>query len=127
MAAVRSGIDVPGRSARVELAGARDSRLSRYILLWTLAAPLVGFALAGRVFRLGADGRWELWKAAILGVLMWFPSWWVPISVCDRSEGASAGGGWCRQHRAGGARYRRAALRVAHGMNQSNLTLRPSD
>lgn len=73
MAGVRSGIDVPGRSARVELAGARDSRLSRYFLLWTLAAPLVGFALAGRVFRLGADGRWELWKAAILGVLMMIP------------------------------------------------------
>lgn len=73
MAGVRSGIDVLGRSARVELAGARDSRLSRYFLLWTPAAPLVGFALAGRVFRLGADGRWELWKAAILGVLMMIP------------------------------------------------------
>lgn len=79
MAAVRSGICVPGRSPRVELAGARDSRLSRYFFLWTLAGPLVGFALAGRVFHLGADG------------------------------------------------HRHAALRIAHGMNQPNLTLRPSD
>jgi hypothetical protein len=73
VAAVRSGLDVPGRSPRVEPAGARDSRLSRYFLLWILAAPLVGFALAGRVFRLGADGRWELWKAALLGILMMAP------------------------------------------------------
>ena len=73
MADVRSGVDVPGRSGRAEPAGARDSRLSRYFLLWILAAPLVGFALAGRVIRLGADGRWELWKAALLGFLMMAP------------------------------------------------------
>ena len=43
-------------------------------LLWLLAAPLVGFALAGRVFNLGGDsGHWELWKAAVLGAVMMAP------------------------------------------------------
>jgi len=45
-------------------------RLSRRCLWWLAAAPLVGFALAGRVFHLGADGDWELWKAALLGGLL---------------------------------------------------------
>ena len=73
MAALGSGLDAPSRPPRPEPAGARESRLSRYFLFWILAAPSVGFALAGRVFRLGADGRWELWKAALLGVLMMAP------------------------------------------------------
>ena len=34
---------------------------------------MVGFALAGRVFTLGADGEWELWKATVLGALMMAP------------------------------------------------------
>jgi hypothetical protein len=38
-----------------------------------VAAPVVGFALAGRVFDLGAQGHWELWKAAILGALLLAP------------------------------------------------------
>ena len=33
----------------------------------------MGFALAGRVFHLGADGDWELWKAALLGGLLMIP------------------------------------------------------
>jgi len=45
-------------------------RLSRRCLWWLAAVPLVGFALAGRVFHLGADGDWELWKAALLGGLL---------------------------------------------------------
>jgi len=53
--------------------GARESRLSLYFLLWVLAAPFVGFVLAGRVFDLGAAGDWELWKAAIIGALMMGP------------------------------------------------------
>jgi hypothetical protein len=36
-------------------------------------APFVGFALAGRVFMLGDNGDWELWKAAVLGALMMAP------------------------------------------------------
>jgi hypothetical protein len=56
-----------------QVPGARDSKLSRYFLWWLLAAPLVGFALAGRVFDLGAQGEWELWKAATLGALMMGP------------------------------------------------------
>jgi hypothetical protein len=33
----------------------------------------VGFALAGRVFMLGDNGDWELWKAAAVGALMMAP------------------------------------------------------
>jgi hypothetical protein len=53
--------------------GTRDSRLSRRCLWWLAAAPVVGFALAGRVFDLGAEGDWELWKAAVLGALLMGP------------------------------------------------------
>jgi len=53
--------------------GARESRLSLYFLLWVVAAPFVGFVLAGRIFELGAAGDWELWKAAIIGALMMSP------------------------------------------------------
>ena len=40
---------------------------SRYFLLWLPVAPFVGFTLAETVFDLGAEGDWDLWKAAILG------------------------------------------------------------
>lgn len=53
--------------------GARESTVSRYFLLWLVAAPIVGFALAGRVFDLGTRGDWEIWKAALLGALMMAP------------------------------------------------------
>jgi hypothetical protein len=62
-------IDTRGRSTR-----ARESRLSRSCLWWLLVAPFVGFALAGRLFMLGADGaEWELWKSAVLGVVLMVP------------------------------------------------------
>jgi hypothetical protein len=41
--------------------------------LWLPASPFVGFALAGRVLMLGAEGDWELWKAAILGTTLMAP------------------------------------------------------
>lgn len=41
--------------------------------MWILAAPFVGFALAGRVVELGAEGDWALWKVALLGALMMAP------------------------------------------------------
>lgn len=53
--------------------GARESRIARYFLLWLLAAPFVGFVLAGRVFDLGAQGDWEVWKAAVIGGLLAIP------------------------------------------------------
>lgn len=53
--------------------GAREARLSRYCLLWLLAAPLVGLVLAETVFDLGPAGRWELWRAALLGTLLMAP------------------------------------------------------
>jgi hypothetical protein len=55
VAAVRSGLDVPGRSPGVEPAGARDSRISRYFLLWILA----GFRSVRRGFR----GGWAVLAA----------------------------------------------------------------
>ena len=69
---LRSRTDRTPGSARAP--GDRDSRLSRYCLLWFLVAPFVGFALAARVFRLGIDGQeWELWKAAALGGVLAIP------------------------------------------------------
>ncbi|HJS27373.1 MAG TPA: hypothetical protein VJ913_09650 [Actinomycetota bacterium] len=56
-----------------EIPGARESKLSRNCLWWIVAAPLVGFALAGRVLELGAEGDWEPWKAAVLGALLMTP------------------------------------------------------
>lgn len=69
---VPSGAASPPPSPE-EVPGARESRLSRYCLWWLLAGPLVGFALAGRVFDLGAEGGWEFWKAAVLGALLMTP------------------------------------------------------
>jgi hypothetical protein len=57
----------------IEWPGARESRLSRLFLSWLVAAPFVGFALAGRVFNLGSEGDWESWKAAVLGMLLMAP------------------------------------------------------
>lgn len=53
--------------------GAREAQLSRYFLLWLLAAPFVGFVLAETVFGAGPAGRWELWSAALLGTLLMVP------------------------------------------------------
>lgn len=53
--------------------GYREWKLSAFLLLWLLVAPFVGFVLAGRVFNLGAEGDWEVWKAAVLGALMMAP------------------------------------------------------
>jgi hypothetical protein len=53
--------------------GSRESRRSRYCLLWVLVAPLIGFVLAESVFNLGPEGEWELWKAAALGALLMTP------------------------------------------------------
>lgn len=55
------------------ISGARDATLSLYFMGWIVVAPLVGFALAGRVFDLGASGDWELWKAAAIGTLLMVP------------------------------------------------------
>jgi hypothetical protein len=64
----------PARAAPAERRpGYREYRLSASFLLWILAAPFVGFALAGWVFRLGAEGDWEVWKAVALGALMMAP------------------------------------------------------
>jgi hypothetical protein len=68
----------PSRSARStpggEVPGALESRLSRFCLLWLLVAPFVGFALAGLVFMLGAEGAgWELWKSTVLGAALMVP------------------------------------------------------
>jgi hypothetical protein len=62
-----------GRPPRDWRPGAREARLSRYCLLWLLAAPFVGFVLAETVFDLGPAGRWELWNAALLGTLLLAP------------------------------------------------------
>lgn len=53
--------------------GARESRIARFFLLWLLVAPILGFALAGRVFDLGARGDWEVWKAVVVGGLLAIP------------------------------------------------------
>ncbi|HEX4941154.1 MAG TPA: hypothetical protein VFW51_01370, partial [Actinomycetota bacterium] len=69
---VRSGNRGPSAPAE-QVPGAREAKLSRYFLWWLVAAPFLGFALAGRVFDLGAEGDWELWKAALLGTVMMVP------------------------------------------------------
>ena len=73
-----SAIRVPSGTASPSsptglIAGARESKLSRYFLLWLPVAPFVGFTLAETVFDLGAEGDWELWKAALLGALLMAP------------------------------------------------------
>jgi len=72
MSAVRIGS--AAARASTPRPGARESRVSLYFLLWLIAAPFVGFVLAGdRVFDLGARGDWEAWKAAIVGGLLMIP------------------------------------------------------
>jgi len=67
---VRSG--APGAGA--PRPGDREARVSLYFLLWLIAAPFVGFVLAGdQVFDLGARGDWETWKAAVVGGLLAIP------------------------------------------------------
>jgi hypothetical protein len=61
------------RTSSPPQAGARESRIARYFLFWLLASPLLGFVLAGRVFDLGAQGDWEVWKAAVIGGLLAIP------------------------------------------------------
>lgn len=74
MSSVRVRSSTNRTPGRTDAPGARDSRLSRYCLLWFLVAPFVGFALAGRVFRLGTDGGdWETWKVASLGGILAVP------------------------------------------------------
>jgi hypothetical protein len=72
MNAVHVGSGAPGTSSPPQT-GARESRIARYFLLWLLAAPFLGFVLAGRVFDLGAQGDWEVWKAAMIGGLLAIP------------------------------------------------------
>jgi hypothetical protein len=74
MAAVRApSVASPSSSPTEQVPGARESKLSRFFLWWLPVAPFVGFALAGRVFDLGAEGDWEVWKAALLGALLMAP------------------------------------------------------
>lgn len=73
MSDVRVGIPSPVPSPRGRRPGYREWKLSGYYLLWALVAPFMGFALAGGVFNLGAEGEWEVWKAALLGTLMMAP------------------------------------------------------
>ena len=73
MSDVRTPVDALGPIAPAERRGAREGRVSRRCLWWLLAEPFVGFALAGRVFDLGAGGDWETWKAAILGAVLMVP------------------------------------------------------
>lgn len=74
MSDVRVETKAPIRSPPPEhRPGYRENTLSGYCLLWLLAAPFVGFALAGRVLNLGAEGDWEVWKAAVLGALLMAP------------------------------------------------------
>src|ERR687898_192545 len=71
MNAVRVRLGAPSR-APAPPPGARESRVSRYFLLWLIAAPFVGFVLA-EVVDLGARGDWEVWKAAVIGGLLMIP------------------------------------------------------
>ena len=92
-----SDVRVPPRTAspthRAEQLGAREAKLSRRFLWWVLAAPFVGFALAGRVLNL-TEGDWELWKAALLGALMMAPfGVGGRTSGCGRSSGGAAAAG----------------------------------
>ena len=87
---VRSG--TPGTSSPPQ-PGARESRIARYFLLWLLAAPFVGFVLAGRVFDLGMQGDWEVWKAAVIAGLLAIP-FVVGAYFSARSVLKGYGGGW---------------------------------
>jgi len=74
MSAIRVPSDAASVSSPTGLkSGAGESKLSRYFLLWLPVAPFVGFILAETVFDLGAEGDWEIWKAALLGALLMAP------------------------------------------------------
>ena len=73
MSEVRVPSGSPSPSSAQQIPGARESRLSRYCLWWLPATPVVGFALAGRVLKLGEAGPWELWKVVILAALLGGP------------------------------------------------------
>lgn len=73
MSALRIGSGAPARVSTRQ-PGSRESRVSLYLLLWLIAAPFVGFVLAGdQVFDVGARGDWEVWKAAVIGGLLVIP------------------------------------------------------
>jgi hypothetical protein len=97
---------------------ARDSKLSRYFLLWLPVAPFVGFTLAETVFDLGAEGDWELSKAALLGALLMAPSLSCVPGSPFRPEGLRGRlGGPCCEPRAGGVGDRHADRGVPHRVN----------
>lgn len=73
--------------------GARESRIARYFLLWLLVAPILGFVLAGRVFDLGAQGDWEVWKAILVGGLLAIP-FAIGAYFGVRSVSHGFSGGW---------------------------------
>jgi hypothetical protein len=73
--------------------GAREARLSRYFVGWVFVAPFVGFALAGRVFNLGAQGHWELWKAVVLGAVLMVP-FAIGTYLGFRAVSKGSRGGW---------------------------------
>jgi hypothetical protein len=94
--ATMNTIDVRRRGQRTPSPprpGARESRIARYFLLWLLVAPILGFVLAGRVFDLGAQGSWEVWKAALIGGLLAIP-FAVGAYFGMRSVSKGFSGGW---------------------------------
>ena len=61
MISIRVRSSAAGASSPIgPIPGARESKLSRYFLLWLPVAPFVGFTLAETVIDLGAEGDWEL-------------------------------------------------------------------
>jgi hypothetical protein len=84
--------------------------------LWLPVAPFVGFTLAETVFDLGAEGAWELWKAALLGALLMAP-FTVGAYLGLRSVLKGFRGGWvgfAAKPRPGGAGDRYADRGVLH-------------
>ena len=73
MSEIRVPSGSPSPSSAQQIPGARESKLSRYCLWWLPATPVVGFALAGRVLKLGEAGSWEPWKVVILAALLGGP------------------------------------------------------
>ena len=73
MSAVRDRRAVQARPRLEPDPGSRDARRSIYLAAWIFVAPVLGFALAGRVLDLGAQGDWEVWKATLLGIVLTLP------------------------------------------------------
>ena len=63
------------------------------LVAWILVAPVVGFALAGRVLDLGAEGDWEVWKATVLGLVLTVP-FWVGVFFGLRAVHRGCRSGW---------------------------------